>query len=126
MGFDSSLDHAMVCYGMGMLVSSLLRPLLVELSSSLLEVVLAGRLAETLGHDRALFEVVSWVRGTGCKTMTYRVGAVVLGGSLAAAGGVVLDIVHGVGGCVRVRGLLCNHVGEVCTRVSTMKRKRID
>lgn len=63
MGFDSSLNRAMVCYGMGMLVSSLLRPLLVELSSSLLEVVLAGRLAETLSHDRALFKLVSCVRG---------------------------------------------------------------
>ena len=97
MGFDSSLDRVMVCYGMGMLVSSLLRPLLVELSSSLLEIVLAGRLAETFSHDGTLFGLVSFVRGTACKTMTYRVGAVVLGSSLAAAGGALFDIVHGVG-----------------------------
>jgi hypothetical protein len=32
--------------------------------------------------------------------MTYGVGAVVLSSSLAAAGGVVLDLMHGVGGCV--------------------------
>jgi hypothetical protein len=51
--------------------------------------------------------------------MTYRVGTVVLGSGLAAAGGAVLDIVHGVGRCVRVRGLLCNHVGEVWRRMST-------
>ena len=113
MGFDSSLDRVMVCYGMGMLVSSLLRPLLVELSSSLLEVVLAGRLDETLGHDRALFRLVSCEYRTACKAITYGVGAVVLSSSLAAAGGALFDIVHGVRGCVRVRGLLCNHVGEV-------------
>lgn len=97
MGFDSSLDRAMVCYGIGMLVSSLFRPLLVELSSSLLEVVLAGRLAETLSHDGALFTLVSFVYRTACTTMTYGVGAVVLGSSLAAAGGALLDIVHRVG-----------------------------
>jgi hypothetical protein len=77
-----------------------LRPLLVELSSSLLEVVLAGRLAETLGHDGALLRLVSCVHETACTSVTYGVGTVVLGSSLAAAGGRVLDLVHGVGGCV--------------------------
>lgn len=45
--------------------------------------------------------------------MTYGVGAVVLSSSLAAAGGAGLGLVHGVRRGIRVRGLLCNHVGNV-------------
>lgn len=59
--------------------------------------------------------IVNSARGNVGRAMTYGVGAVVLSSSLAATGGTGLGLVHGVGRCVRVRGLLCNLVGDVWT-----------
>lgn len=56
--------------------------LLVQLVRALLELLLAGRLAEVVGDDRA------------------RVGLVVLEGGGAATGGLGVDVVDGVRRCV--------------------------
>lgn len=70
------------------------RLLLVQLVRPLLELLLAGWLAQVLGDHR-----------TG-------VGLVVLEGSSAATGGLGVNVVDGVGGGGGVRGLLCDLVGN--------------
>lgn len=68
--------------------------LLVELSGTLLQLLLASRLAESLCNDRTLY-ILRLVL-TRCWYGTHRCGLVVLNGCLAAAGGSGISLVHGV------------------------------
>lgn len=78
------------------LLSSEAALLLVQLLGPLLELLLARRLAEVVGDDRA------------------GVGLVVIEGRGASARGLVVGIVEGVGRSVGVAGLLRDLVGQVC------------
>ena len=86
-----------------LLLRSLLRDtalLLVQFLRTLLELLLAGRLAKVVGDNRA------------------RVGLVVLESGSAATGGLGINIVVGVRRCVGVARLLCDLVGDACSSVN--------
>lgn len=74
--------------------------LLVQLLGALLELLLAGRLAEVVGDNWA------------------RVGLVVLEGGSAATGGLGVNVVVGVRRGIRVAGLLCDLVGDAYSSVN--------
>ena len=74
--------------------------LLVQLLGTLLELLLAGRLAKVVGDNRA------------------RVGLVVLESGSAATGGLGVNVVGWVRRCIRVARLLCDLVGDAYSRVS--------
>ena len=74
--------------------------LLVQLLRTLLELLLAGRLAKVLSDNRA------------------RVGLVVLEGGSAATGGLGVNVVDWVRRCIRVARLLCDLVGDAYSSVN--------
>jgi hypothetical protein len=100
MEFDSSLDvlwyaRVWACSYRRDCVRYLLSSAALFLSSSLL----AGSPRPSAMTGPCLERSVA-LEGKRERLMTYRVGTVVLSSGLAAAGGAVLDIVHGVGRCV--------------------------